>query len=576
MLKFFLIIITTFFFPIISQKPPFLANNNQWAEKTLASLTLQQKIGQLFVVAAASNFDQPNELLASSMFASPYKMNEEYVNWLIKNYHVGGVIFLYKSDPKKQTALTKKFQQLASIPLLIAQDCEWGLSMRLDGDPDKVVRYPRNMTLGAIVNESLIYDIGYEIGQQCAAIGVHMNCAPVVDVNNNPENPVIHDRSFGDDPERIAHYGALFAQGLQDAGVIACAKHFPGHGDTTVDSHIALPVIKHTKERLEAIELLPFKKLIDNGVSAIMTAHLAIPALDATPHQPSSMSYKIVTEKLKNSMNFQGLIITDGLGMQAITNYYKPGELELAAFLAGNDILLCPLDVPRAAMLIEKSVQSGKISQTDLDKRVLKILQAKAWAFEQQKNYKQKQTQDFLIRPEAYALQKKAYQQAITLVKKPHDLAFEESLLEQSCVLQIGTLKDDVFLKKLTQHTQNAHTYSTHLNNTELQTCLTITKNFDTVIIALSGITKNSSQQFGIANNTRALINMLKTAGKKVHVIVFGTPYCLPLLEKADTLIMAYEDAPAAQKASAKVVLGKIKARGKLPVKPFAQKKSPE
>lgn len=566
MLKFFLIIITTFFFPIISQKPPFLANNNQWAEKTLASLTLQQKIGQLFVVAAASNFDQPNELLASSMFASPYKMDEEYVNALIKNYHVGGVIFLYKSDPKKQMALTEQFQKLASIPLLIAQDSEWGLSMRLDGDPEKVVRYPRNMTLGAITDENIIYDIGYEIGQQCAAIGVHMNCAPVVDVNNNPENPVIHDRSFGDDPERVAQYGALFAQGLQNAGVIACAKHFPGHGDTTVDSHVALPVIKHTKERLEAVELVPFKKLIDNGVSAIMTAHLAIPALDATPHQPSSMSYEIVTEKLKNSMNFQGLVITDGLGMQAITNHYKPGELELAAFLAGNDILLCPLDVPRAAMLIEKSVQSGKILQTDLDERVLKILQAKAWAFEQQKNYKQKQTQDFLIRPEAYALQKKAYQQAITLVKKPHDLAFEESLIKQSCVVQIGTLMNNVFLKKLTQHTKNAHTYSAQLSNTKLQACLTVTKNFDTVIIALSGITKNSPQQFGITKNTFALIDSLKKAGKNVHVIIFGTPYCLTLLEKADTLIMAYEDAPAAQKAATNVLLGKVKAIGILPI----------
>lgn len=576
MLKYFLIIILMLFSYIFPKEPPFLANNNQWAENILTSLTLKEKIGQLFVVAAASNFEQPTELLASSMLTAPYTMDEEYVSSLIKEYHVGGILFLYKSDPKTQMVLTKKFQQLATIPLLIAQDGEWGLSMRLDGDPDKVVRYPRNMTLGAITDENLIYQIGYEIGQQCAAIGVHLNCAPVIDVNNNPGNPVIHDRSFGDDPEHVAHLGALFAQGLQDAGIIACAKHFPGHGDTITDSHSELPVITHTKERLEAVELLPFRKLIDDGVGAIMTAHLAIPALDATPHQPSSMSYATITQKLKNDMNFQGLVITDGLGMQAITNHYKPGNLELEALLAGNDILLCPLDVPRAVKLIKKAVQSGRISQVDLDTRVLKILQAKAWAFEQQKKLKQTNTEEFLIRHEAYALQKKAYEQAITLVKKPHDLAFEKALVEQSCVIQIGTLINNIFLEELTQHTKNTHTYSAQFQDAELQSCLAATKNFDTVIIALSGITKNAQQQFGITNNTLALIDMLKKANKNVHGIIFGTPYCLPLLENADTIIMAYEDAPAAQKAAAKVLLGKIKATGKLPVNSFAQEKSPE
>lgn len=404
------------FFPLAyANLPPFLQESNTWAQETLASLTLPEKIGQLFVVAAASDFEQPTEILAASMFACPYRMDEEYVSSLIRDYHIGGIIFLYKSTPLKQFALTQKFQSLSKIPLLIALDAEWGLGMRLDKDPSKVVQYPRNMILGALPDATIIYQIGYEIGQQCAALGVHMCLAPVVDVNTNPENPVMHDRSFGDNPEKVAHLGTLFAQGLHDAGILACAKHFPGHGDTSVDSHHDLPVILHTQERLGKIELFPFEKLIENNIPAIMTAHLAIPAFDVT--HPSSMSYETVTNLLKKEMNFKGLIITDGLGMKAITKKYNPGELELQAFLAGNDILLCPLDVPKACKLIEEAVVSGKVFQEELDQRVLKILQAKAWAFSHQKNMSPEDAQAFLIRPEAYELARQAYQQAITAVK---------------------------------------------------------------------------------------------------------------------------------------------------------------
>lgn len=552
---------------LVTKDPFFITKKDEWAQETLTAMTLKEKIGQLFVVAAASDFEQPTEILATSMQKSPYNMYEEYINTLIQEHHIGGVIFLYISEPQKQIALTKRFQSLSKTPLLIALDAEWGLAMRLNKNPSKVVHYPHNITLGALQDERLIYDIGYEIGQQCCALGVHLNLAPVIDVNNNPLNPVIHDRSFGDNPEKVARYGALFAQGLQDSGVIACAKHFPGHGDTSVDSHLELPLISHTKERLQAIELVPFKQVIAQGIGAIMMAHLAIPALDNTPGQPSSMSYPIVTKLLKEEMNFKGLVITDGLGMRAITNHYQPGELELAAFLSGNDILLCPLDVPKACELIEQAIQVGTITQEDLDQRVLKILQAKAWVLEQQKQSKLTQpVEDFIIRSEAYALQKKAYQQAITIVHSYDGDIFNQNLVQNSIIIHLGNLPAQGFLISMKNYTHNVHQYSASFSDEELEKCLTLTQSFDSVIIAVGSIHKYMHQQFGVAKNTRILLAALKKLGKKVHVVVFGSPYCLSFFEQADTLIIAYEDALPAQKAAARVLLGKQQATGILPI----------
>ncbi|MFI5333307.1 MAG: glycoside hydrolase family 3 protein [Candidatus Babeliales bacterium] len=359
-----------------TQQPPYACVTGDWARSTLASLTLREKIGQLFVVATTSCFEQQEEVLAASLFKCAYKMDPDHINQLITDYHIGGLIFLYKSTPELQIAATNAYQERSHIPLLIAQDCEWGLSMRLYN----TLEFPKNNLLGKIADKQLIYAMGNEVGRQCKALGVHLNCAPVVDVCNNPNNKLLQKRAFGDNPELVAHAGLLMMRGLQDAGIIACAKHFPGHGDTSVDSHTNLPCITHAREHLEQIELVPFKHLIDHGVSAVMLAHLAVPALEPETHHPSSLSYAITTQLLEQELNFTGLKITDGLGMGALTKHYAPGIIELEAFLAGNDILLCPLDVPRAVELIENAVLSNRVSIEDLDRRVLKILYAKEWA----------------------------------------------------------------------------------------------------------------------------------------------------------------------------------------------------
>lgn len=340
----------------------------------LKQLTLEQKIGQLIVVAAVSDPAMNTEFMQESV----YSMDADYVKKIITNYHVGGIIFLGMSEIGKQFSLTQEFQQLSTIPLLVCMDFEWGLTMRL-GD---AMNFPRNDVLGrlSVDQDDLVYQMGYEIGNQCKALGVHINLAPVVDVNNNAYNPVIKNRSFGADKELVAHKAILFMQGLHDAGIMACAKHFPGHGDTSVDSHYDLACIMHLRERLDDIELYPFKKMIDAGCMAIMTAHLEVPALEPIRNLPTSLSYAVVTALLKKELGFEGLIITDGLGMVGVTKYHQPGELELKALQAGNDLLLCPVDVPKAVAAIKKAINDGRFSQQELDERVLKVLKFKAWA----------------------------------------------------------------------------------------------------------------------------------------------------------------------------------------------------
>lgn len=544
----------------LCQNPIFLNTNSNWAEQTLQKLTLREKIGQLFIVATASNFTQPTEILVTALQNCPYNMNHDHIINLIKNYNIGGVIFLFKSDPNTQVAFTNKYQELSKVPLLITQDSEWGLSMRLDLNPEKVIQYPRNLTLGAIKDEQLIYELGKEVGHQCSAIGIHMNFAPVVDINNNPENPVIHDRSFGDDKYKVARLATLFAQGVEDAGILACAKHFPGHGDTDVDSHLELPIIKHDKVRLDNIELYPFRHIINNGISSIMIAHLAIPALEPDIKIPSSLSYKIVTEELKNNLNFKGLIITDGLGMQAITNHYKPGELELQAFLAGNDILLCPLDVPLAIELIEKAILSGRITEEELDRRVLKILKAKEHAFKQnaKTNF-----EAFIIRQEAKELQEKLFDNAVTLVKNEKNLNFNQKLLEESCLIQIGDLPENLFFNSLDGICKKALCIPKKFNINQI---IENTSDHNTIIIALAQMNKFAKDNFGISTESLALINKL-LKNKQVILVVFGSPYSLKYFENCDVVIEAYEDAPAMQSSVLKVLKGHIQATGSLPIK---------
>ncbi len=545
-----------------------LSSFDRSPEELLKTLSLREKIAQLFVVAAATCFDQPTEALNSSLKASPYRMDEEYILSLIKDYKIGGIIFLYKSSPEIQIKATQKFQSLSKIPLFIMQDAEWGLDMRLGIDPTKVIRYPRNMTLGAIADKKIVYDVALEIGKQCSFLGVHMNLAPILDVNNNKANPVIHMRSFGDNPARVAALGNLFVRGLQDGGVLSCAKHFPGHGDTAVDSHEALPLVNHDRSRLDAVELFPFKKIIDAGIDGIMLAHMLIPSLDKTG-TPSSLSKNIVTDLLQEELGFKGLIITDGLGMEAVRKNYEPGNLELAAFLAGNDILLCPLDVPRAIDLIEQEIISGRIAEKEVDRRVLKILKVKERIVKKQKKIKSslQKSKNFFLSEKAFKLQRDAYRAAITVIKQDQNFIFSQKLLKKSTLVQIGTLPEEQFKKLCKKDTLHIESYSAHFLDFELDLCIQAAQKTDTVILLIGDMNTFISKNFGIAPHLFSFIQQVHGMGKKIGVVLFGTPYSVELFDSADLSILAYEDIAVVQEAVFDLLCGRLQATGKLPVR---------
>jgi len=343
---------------------PLVANDSlaqkKWVDTLLNTMTIDEKIGQLFMVQAYSNKD---------------KKHSDFIEALIEEYHIGGLIFM-QGTPEKQALLNNNYQLISKIPLLIGFDGEWGLDMRLKN----TYRFPWNMTLGAIRNNKLVEDFGKQVGKHCKRLGIHINFAPVVDININPENPIIGNRSFGENRENVTEKASAFIKGIQSQHVLANAKHFPGHGDTATDSHKALPILEFDIERLDSIELYPYKQLFKSDLTSVMVAHLSVKALEPNVELPTSLSYNVVTNLLKEKLNFNGLILTDALNMKGAANYAKPGEIDLAALLAGNDILLIPEDVPAAVAKIRIALEAKVITEERLNYSVQKILKAKYWA----------------------------------------------------------------------------------------------------------------------------------------------------------------------------------------------------
>ena len=340
--------------------PVFIHIQNSWIDSVFASLSEEERIAQLFIISAYSN------------------KSIEHVNYIssqIEKYNVGGLIF-FQGGPFRQTELINLYQNKAKTPLLIGLDAEWGIGMRLDS----TIVFPHQMMLGAIQNDSLIYEFGKDVALQCKTVGVHINFAPVVDINNNSLNPVINSRSFGEDKENVTRKSYFYMQGMQESGILTSAKHFPGHGDTEADSHYTLPVIKHNKRRIQNLEMYPYKFLIDNGLSGVMVAHLNIPSLEKEENRASTLSVEIVQKLLKDKLNFKGLIYTDALNMKGVTDHFPPGRIEIEALKAGNDVLLFPVDLAIGIDSIKAAVQRGEISQKRIDESCKKILKAKYYA----------------------------------------------------------------------------------------------------------------------------------------------------------------------------------------------------
>lgn len=539
--RFFLLFILTF--------SNFLFSKNEMDDHPLSQLSLREKIGQLCFIAAAIDETADPELMKGWHEWQPlYRIDRQYTEQMIKQCKIGGIVFYGKyAQPAEELALTQYYQSISKIPLLITLDAEVGLTSRLNSESS--MRFPYNMTLGAMQDNELIYQAAYEVGRQLKLLGVHVNFAPVVDVNNNPANPVIGMRSFGSDKERVAVAGIAYMRGLQDAGIIACAKHFPGHGDTSVDSHLFLPLIGHSLEHLRSNELYPFKKLIDAGVKSVMTAHLEIPALEKEAGLPSSLSKAVVTGLLQEQMGFKGLIFSDALGMKGVADRFEPGEVELRTLQAGNDVLLCPLDVVKAIDRIEKAVLNGEISESEIDRKVLKVLDAKKWALANSQIVNPLNLQQAINTESAKHLLQQLFLKAVTCVKcEPN---FPKSLSKEK-VAVIGldpslNIFVDFLKKNLDVLDESGIQEASH--------------------VVLAVFSKTGSEGEVSKMRLKNKIRELKTSNKKVTVVLFSSPYLLPVISEADNVIVAYEPERGAQIAAAEVMSCLFKPEGILPVK---------
>lgn len=540
----------------------------KWAEVTLNKLTLEQKIGQLFFVGVDnSEFavmnkmpdDIQNRIIATN---KREKFNKQLAQQLITKYNVGGIHLIGYGSLKSCFDAIEYFQSITQIPLLVSQDFEWGLTMRLHD----AIRFPRNMTLGAIKNDYLIHLMAKEIGRQCALLGVHINFAPVIDINNNPSNPIIGDRSFGSDKERVTQKGFQFMKGLQDAKIIACAKHFCGHGDTSVDSHVNLPVINHSISRINDIEVYPFKHLINNGVKAIMSAHIHIPAIDSKNNVSLTLSKNGMTNLLQNELGFKGLIITDALDMEGVMKYFTPEQAALEAFKAGNDILLMSTDVPKAIEAIKNAIQKDKSLLNELNNKVLKILQTK----EALGLYKKKINTDFNNKEfntiYAKAIKRKLYEEAITIVgSEPTIYSNSIAVIQINNHNIIYTNNKTAFCNELKVDYPSLDGFIINLNASQQEYAELLKKieKYQTVIVGLFDINRFKHQNYGVPSNLLDFFNNIKA--QKI-LSLFGSPYSLELFNNFESVVMAYEDDEDAQEAAAKVISGRLQAVGKLPI----------
>lgn len=525
-----------------------LLKENAWVDSTYAALTPDERLGQLFWLRAHTDKDAAYETAVED---------------LVKKYQPGGLCFFNptaKGTPEKQVELTNRYQALATnkLPMFITIDGEWGLGMRMKGT---AMSFPRQLMLGAIQDNTLIYEMGAQIAKHCKRVGVNVNFAPVADVNNNAANPVIGFRSFGENPYNVAAKAYQYMLGMQDNGVMASAKHFPGHGDTGTDSHYDLPLISHDLRRLDSIELFPFKILIRQGVGSIMIAHLNIPALDNTPNLASSLSPKIVTGLLRNKLNYKGLILTDALEMQAVTKHFGKGEVEARALAAGNDVLLLPGDVDAAFRVVKQWLAAGKLDSNAVNASVKKVLLWKhRMGIEKYKPVPLEGVRADVNDNEALAVKRELIANALTLVKNEDNfLPLKSSNIAS---LAIGASSGNAFQKRLASFGK----IETFTSGKDVANSLIAKlKGKDAVIVSLHDMSQFASKGYGLTQSTKDFIEALRKQ-TRVIVVMFGNPYAAKFFENVPNLLVCYEEDDEVQDLAAQALFGVFLLRGKLPV----------
>jgi len=522
---------------------------NPWVDSVFHKMKRRQKIAQLFFVRAHTNLG---------------KAYEDSVGKVIRKERIGGLVF-FQGGPGRQAILTNQYQSLARTPLLIASDGEWGLGMRLDS----TISYPYQMALGAIQNTDLIYQMGLQVAKDYKRIGMQMNLGPDVDINNNPKNPIINYRSFGENKYNVATKAAAYMKGMQDGGLLVSIKHFPGHGDTDVDSHFDLPQLNFTKARLDSLEIYPFRELIREGTAGVMVAHMNIPSLDNTPNLPSTLSKPIVTGVLKDELGFRGLIVSDAMEMKGVVKNFKDGEADVMGVIAGNDILELSENSRRAVKLVRKAVKEDKISMERIDESVKKILTAKYWAGLSKKDtVDEHNVQAEVNRPESRILLQQLADASMTLLNGAGAIK-ALSPEQRTVIISIGTPDVTVFQQELARFYKNSVLFNLD-KNASADAITKVLGTFDPadqVIIGIHDSRARPGNGMPLSDGIKSFISTM--AYKNAVFALFANPYnlaSLPGIEKSKSLVVAYQKEDFMQKAAASVIKNQLVPTGKLPV----------
>lgn len=536
-----------------AQKQPdfvrFINAQHAWVDSVFQTLTPKERIAQLFLVRAHTNLGQKYI---------------DSVEQIIQKEQLGGLV-VFQGGPVRHAQLFNRYQKAAKVPLLITFDGEWGLGMRL---PDSTISYPYQMTLGAVQNDQLLYQMGRQVAKDFKRIGMHFNFAPVVDINNNPKNPVINFRSFGDDKHNVTRKAKAYMDGMVDGGIIASLKHFPGHGDTDVDSHHDLPQLKFSKERLDSLEIFPFRELIGEGAPAIMVAHMNIPALDAKPNIPSSISRKVVTDLLRKELGFNGLTVTDAMDMKGVTKFFPKGEADVMAIEAGHDLLEISENSARAINMVEKAVKSGRIKQAELDQRVKRVLAAKYWLGLHR--YRPVNTANLvkdLNGSAAKSLVQRLADASVTVLKSDRRIRSLHKNTE-TAIVSVGINKPQDFEKGLAVQLSNTKEFFITGKETEdeLKDLLREIRGSRQIVLAIHDNRPRPGSEIKASRDLKDFIGRL--AGRRTITVMFTNPYVLDNLpiERSSSIILGYQNDHFMQRAALKVILGQIQPQGKLPV----------
>jgi len=519
-----------------------------WVDQQFEKMSFDEKLGQLITIRAHS--DRGADHIA-------------HVKSEIKKYHVGGLCF-FQGDVKTEAKLTNEYQALSKLPLMVSMDAEWGVGMRLKST---AMSFPRQLMLGAIQDDRLLHEMGLEVAEHCKRLGIHVNFAPVVDINNNATNPVINTRSFGEDKLNVTAKSFMYMKGMQDGGIMACAKHFPGHGDTDVDSHYDLPVIPHNMERLQEIELHPFKALSKEGIGSVMVAHLQVPALDDRPNTPTTLSRNTVHNVLTEEIGFKGIIFTDGLEMKGVTKHHGQGEVEAKAIAAGNDILLLPESTAAAVKKIKEYIAEGQIDSTQIFNSCKKILRAKYdLGLTKFTPLKIDGIEEDMNSTESIALRHKLIQHSLTLAKNTNQLIPIKNIKQRIASVAIGADKANGFQETLQKYADiKSFTVKKDLPVAEQKALLEKLESYETVIISIHDLSSYASRNFGLSDLDIELVKKIAYSKKSIFTH-FGNPYALKYFDGIDVILQCYQEDDDVQRIAAQSIFGAYDIDGRLPV----------